>query len=578
MKIICPWNLEFYIPANGFHPLYLPFFEDKNCSAVSFDLLKTESKIWSDKKLRNELCSMGKELAINFRRTQGDTEIANRYLSFLNQDLQALIKSADPSLVFHHTIPGMPLGRPFFFHCESFLPIFMPFAYQGRGAIVNVRKVKELFRKIFESDECVSIGSHLQCTLDDISSFFCSQIINKKLLKTKIGLSKKYFNKISSEKKEKNWENPTFLFCHSHHQSPISLLSRGFAVFCKFVLMYVSKHKGGRFIFRCPKLSSEECAEIGVDLKMLELAAGDRIVWLPGYLPENEQLKLFAQSEFMILPSINLHSVVIMQALAAGTIPILTDTFGTDLYVKNAFNGVFIRGMRNIIWNYDAKNKYWYDRHDISKLAESTILNGLNNLFVREEYKAKDWELMSKNAIDSAAKNFSGKEFCADLKRQFDSKYLLGTRSNCHKSIIDDCLTNTSCANFSNSSYPKCESIGIDKQIISSNGIFSVFNRKGDMQFELKLLPPCFVRSQIKRSTKIEDLLKEFQVTDNSVVTNNLLETDNITKVKTFLGYSLIKENNIYKAIETNTQKIITCKSLARIYLKIIIKKIILLN
>jgi hypothetical protein len=86
------------------------------------------------------------------------------------------------------------------------------------------------------------------------------------------------------------------------------------------------------------------------------------------------------------------------------------------------------------------------------------------------------------------------------------------------------------------------------------------------------------VSSQIKRSTKIEDVLKEFLVTDNSVVTNDLLEIDDITKLKPFLGYSLIKVDNIYKAIEKNTQKALTSRSLARIYLKIIIEKLILLN
>ena len=578
MKILCPWNLEFYVPANGFHPLYLPFFEDENCTAESFDLLKTESKIWSDKKLRKELCATGKELAKNFSRVQGNSKITNKYLSFLNPDLQGLIKTADPSFVFHHTIPCMPVGRPFFFHCESFLPIFMPFAYQGGGAIVNLREVKIFFKRIFESDECLKIGSHLQSTLDEISSFFSSKSIDKKLLKTKIGLSTQYLNELSSTKKKKNWENPTFLFCHSNHQNPNSLFSRGFAIFCKFALTYISEHKGGRFIFRCPKISSEECAKIGIDLKMLELAAGDRIVWLPGYLPANEQLKLFAQSEFLVLPSANLHSVVIMQALAAGTIPILTDTIGTDLYVKNEFNGVLIEGMRNIVWNYNAEDKYWYDRHDNVKLAESTVLKSLNNLFVREDYKANEWECMSKNAIASSVKNFSGKEFCADLKQQFNIKHLSEKMSSRNKSIIEDCLIKASCTNFLNPSNPRREFTGVKKQIISSNGIFSVFNRQGDLQFDLKLLPPCFISSQIKRSSNIEDLVNEFLATDNFVATNDLLKTDDITNLKPFLGYSLVKADNIYKAHDKNTQKILTCKSLARMYLKIIIKKLILLD
>jgi hypothetical protein len=88
-----------------------------------------------------------------------------------------------------------------------------------------------------------------------------------------------------------------------------------------------------------------------------------------------------ARVHVFLLPSISLHSVSIMQAMAAGAVPIVSDTIGTARYVSHLQTGIVLRGVRSAHWATDSQTGIMVDHYDRSaELDDSLVAQILQNV------------------------------------------------------------------------------------------------------------------------------------------------------------------------------------------------------
>lgn len=365
MQVAVPWNNSRYIPCNGFHPLYRPLFEGGSdfqynvIDEVAFaKLLQEKSRTVSEINT-----SIGR-MEAPYASIEGTDPIAREFVDYLTMNEFWVTREIPGDIEFHHTSPLTAGNRPFVLHCESFLPIFMPFAYQGRGFTRPVSQVRAFYGHVLGSSNCLGIFSHLPETLEQIRGFFRNPEIDAKLYPSRTGLSDHVFREMSNNQARKGGDRPTFLFTSSANQNVNAFELRGGLVALKFAERYLRSGRDGRFIFRVARPSDSYFDNAGVDLDFLRREEGSRILWLGGYLREREQLRLFAVADVLLLPGVNLHSVTLMQAMAAGTVPVVTDTYGPDRFVDDSETGVVLRGVRGAVWDNNPECGVPIDRHE----------------------------------------------------------------------------------------------------------------------------------------------------------------------------------------------------------------------
>jgi hypothetical protein len=355
IRLAVPWSTSSYVPLNAFHPLYAPLFEGEvGDRGIEFSVLNEPG-------FYNELIS-NKELVAGVGRSRAQfseelgsdeywqTDIGKQFVDYHGINNLWLAGNIPGDIELHHTAPVSVGARPFVLHCESFHPVFSPFADEAKGFSTDIHKTREFYRALFSKNNCLGIGSHLDATLGHLSNFFSDSAIDKKLFLTGMGLSKNTLDVFSSQMPTKNPQMPCFLFTHSAQQNPALFVLRGGVIALLFMEIFYKSGGQGKFVFRCNRPDRKIIEEYGLDRELLKnLEDEGKLVWITQFLSEEDLLSLFTQADFFILPSANLHSVSLMQAQAAGAIPVVTDAIGVERYVTDGVSGVVLHGIRSSI-------------------------------------------------------------------------------------------------------------------------------------------------------------------------------------------------------------------------------------
>ncbi|HJZ11677.1 MAG TPA: hypothetical protein VJ521_05985, partial [Acidobacteriota bacterium] len=333
LSVAVPWALSHYIPLNGYHPLYRALFDHVpgSIDLNAWDNVKLHNCFARDIALREAVL---KAANVAKRKSQQSDagSIARTYLDYFWPPNQALTTELKGDIEFHHTAPFPSLTRPFVFHCESFAPVFLPFAQQGSGGLEKHQEIRKHYRGIFSSPLCLGIFSHIPETLKSLSRFFPDPDIDRKLFSSRIGLSANAFVDPGPPRKP-SLSRPKFLFVNSANQNPRNFFHRGGHIVLRFWKEFKTNGRDGFLMLRCAKPSERDLLDYDVDTSFLSAETGRSIVWIEDYLANHELNALMASSHFFLLPSASLHSVSIMQAMNLGTIPVVTDTVGTSVYV-----------------------------------------------------------------------------------------------------------------------------------------------------------------------------------------------------------------------------------------------------
>ncbi|WP_430447472.1 MAG: hypothetical protein ACQZ2J_09325 [Pseudomonas piscis] len=423
LSVAAPWSLTHYIPLNGFHPLYRALFESRPewVSVSTWDNIELSQKLRGEESFRTRLLGeLAKDSAAPPLISDPVEKGYFRHFGISNFSLTRLLPG---DIEFHHTAPFPSFQRPFVFHCEAFAPIFFPLAHQGSEgfASLEVQRVREHYSAIFEHPLCLGIFSHIPQTLDEISRFFSSPTIDKKLHASRIGL---YGSESIPEHLEKSdLQAPIFLFVNSANQNPRNFSLRGGHIALRYWQRLFPEPGEGRLIMRCARPADLELAEYGVDLEWLRRHEGKSVIWIESYLSESELDSLMQASHFLFLPSMSLHSVSIMSAMAAGAIPIVSDTVGTDRYVTDNLDGVVLRGIRAANWLHDAETGLMFNCFQRNIELEDDLVEQLVDRIGRLLSHPEEYLSLQHAALSKARESFSGPSFSQDFWGQVQRCY-----------------------------------------------------------------------------------------------------------------------------------------------------------
>lgn len=415
LNVAVPWSLSHYIPLNGFHPLYRALFDQAPPSVElhAWDNVKLHNRFGRDLEIRNIVLRAANEEDGKLKKLGGQS-IEKAYQEYFWPPNHALTDMLAGDIEFHHTAPYPSLKRPFVFHCESFAPVFLPFAQQGSGEFKNHEKLRNHYRQIFANPLCLGIFSHIPETLKSISQFFANTDIDRKLFSSKIGLSLKAIT--DQDIPEINsLSRPTFLFVNSANQNPANFFRRGGHIVLRFWKEFITNGRDGLLMLRCTKPSDENLRDYGVDASFMKAETGRSIIWAEDYLANHEMNALMASAHFFLLPSSSLHSVSIMQAMTLGTIPVVTDTVGTAVYLKDEEHGIVLRGVRAAIWHTDTNTGILVDRYRrIPSLDDSLVAQMAIRIFSLLD-TTDAYQQMRSRMMTHAQKQFSGDAFSQDF-------------------------------------------------------------------------------------------------------------------------------------------------------------------
>jgi hypothetical protein len=126
---------------------------------------------------------------------------------------------------------------------------------------------------------------------------------------------------------------------------------------------------------------------------------------------------------FMLLPSASLHSVSIMQAMALGAIPVVTDTIGTSTYVLDDEDGIVLKGVRKARWFRDPHADIEFDHFSPDSSLDANLSAQLTTRVLALLHSPDAYERIRSRAMDRATKDFSGSRFSADFWEKVGDLY-----------------------------------------------------------------------------------------------------------------------------------------------------------
>jgi hypothetical protein len=411
ISVAVPWALSHYIPLNGFHPLYRALFDQAPASVElrAWDNVKLYERFCRDIEIRKTVVNASKEAQRELLQHE-EKSFARAWGNFFWPPNKTLTSALSGDIEFHHTAPFPSFERPFVFHCESFAPVFMPFSQQGSGEFENHEQLRDHYHGIFSHPLCLGIFSHIPETLQSLSRFFSDPEIDRKLFSSKIGLSVNAF--ADSEPPQKaSLSKPRFLFVNSAHQNPANFFRRGGHIVLRFWEKFIQGGRDGFLMLRCAKPSDAELADYGADAAFLNAETGRSIVWIEDYLANHEMNSLMASAHFFLLPSASLHSVSIMQAMSLGTVPVVTDTVGTEVYVADEENGVILKGVRDAIWFTEPNTGILMDRYCRNQNLDDSLVSQLTRRIHGLLDVPGAYDEMRSRTIVHARHQFSGQKF-----------------------------------------------------------------------------------------------------------------------------------------------------------------------
>jgi glycosyltransferase involved in cell wall biosynthesis len=335
--VLLPWNLGSYEPMNNFHPLFRKWVQAQ--TSVRFVRPPWAKELCQSPRYRED-CSNTQYLEHGFGRVF-EFEKAREFFSIQEFIFSSRLSAAAE---FHHTIPFTTAKRPFFFHCESIPPVFMPMGFQGQEFDSElISNILPIYREIFESDHCLGIFSHLKSTIAEFAATFQLDKIRRKLRYLPLAADM-YIRKARSD------ETPIFIFNNSAHQDPNSLVLRG-GVFAIQILDIVRRERpGAKLLFvgsHAQRLFSEpwglgESILKHENVREILYRNRDNIIWISGWLSEHTLDRLFASAHFFLLPSIDLHTSSVLRAMGQGCIPIVSNAYGISELISQRRNGIIL--------------------------------------------------------------------------------------------------------------------------------------------------------------------------------------------------------------------------------------------
>jgi len=168
-----------------------------------------------------------------------------------------------------------------------------------------------------------------------------------------------------------------------------------------------------------------ELRQYGVDVSWVNAEIGRSIIWAQDYLARHEMNSLMASAHFFLLPSASLHSTSLMEAMRAGTIPVVSNTVGASVYVNDEEHGILLHGLGKEPWHKDEATEALVGRYGQGEEREDSLVEQLTSrVCVLLKDQTAYWD-MRRRTRSRAREQFSGQIFAHDFWSSVSDLYAL---------------------------------------------------------------------------------------------------------------------------------------------------------
>jgi glycosyltransferase involved in cell wall biosynthesis len=344
-----PWAAPVFVDYNGQHPLPRSLIVDTPEFTFSAALQERT----------DATRSTVEQAAARLRAAVGP-------LGLSAPDVDAFIASRSPEsqemmsspmdLLFLHTAP-LTLGqRPWALHVESTPPMFEPFwgHFRTLHLDLDTDPTWNIVRTLVSAPECRGILTHVKRTAEDLPVLFKTPQLAQKIHYAPLGLEMPPDMWTASEaavaaKDAKRPEDEVvFLFTNSWHQAADNFAKRGGIEVIVAFLTLLMRRPNCRLILRS---ILPDYVDAGL---RAHVRAHPRIEIYEDTIPDAALYDLLFRADVFLIPSMHLHTISILRAMATGGVVVTTDAAAIEEFVAHGETGFVLPAWKNVV--------YWDDR------------------------------------------------------------------------------------------------------------------------------------------------------------------------------------------------------------------------
>lgn len=245
--------------------------------------------------------------------------------------------AGDWALDFLSPYPASLGQRPWVF-CHDALPcLFLPMLPHDDMTVTPDDSLYWIMKRHLESERCLKILTHQPRTFGGLADFFESRIIERKTVHVNT-----WHRSQGNSQRPRSERAKTWLFTSSFFPSDLFFRMRGgIETLCAFLTL------------------SKEFPDIELILRshlppslpdgLTQAAANHpRIRHYPGTVDDGTLAQLYAEADLYLMPCPIIYRNGLAEALQAGLVPVVANTFGIEDFVQDGENGLVIGGLEAI--------------------------------------------------------------------------------------------------------------------------------------------------------------------------------------------------------------------------------------
>jgi glycosyltransferase involved in cell wall biosynthesis len=270
-------------------------------------------------------------------------------------------------LVFLTSIPYTYGQHPWVIEIEDPITLFYPFFRNGQ---VGDREVGAspwfpLVKTLLQAESCRGIITHIRSTAEALPRLFSCERIAAKTHHVPLGVPLP-----GRWQRHEDDEHFDLLFTCSWHQHSDSFFLRGgLELLDAFDFLKV----------RYPHLRLTLRTALPPSLGARYRAIIDRhwVRVLSWYLQPDEMDALFRTSHVFVLPAARVHIVSVLKAMSFGQVPVTSDGWGFEEYVRHGHNGLIVRGRYGKTSWMDERTGVLRENYTPMRASDPVVVRGL---------------------------------------------------------------------------------------------------------------------------------------------------------------------------------------------------------
>jgi glycosyltransferase involved in cell wall biosynthesis len=289
-----------------------------------------------------------------------------------------------------------------------------PYVENGHTADLKVEELSgyRAVKHLLEQPNCRGIITHVRSTAEGISRLFRSQTISRKTTHIPMGV-------LTPHEWQRHEPSSTLnlLFVNSWHQQPNSFYLRGgLDVLEAFAMLHAVY----------PELRLTLRTRLPADLspRYRRIIEDTGVSVLDEFLPPDRMHELMLWNHIFLLPSARIHIMSVLQAMAYGLVPVVSDGWGMSEYVEHGRNGLVVAGRYGkVAWN-DEHNGMLREHYAPMYRGDTQVTQNLVNELSILADDAQLRQALGHTARRDAETRFTLAHWNVGLKRALDRAWV----------------------------------------------------------------------------------------------------------------------------------------------------------